>query len=80
MRPVRPAKTVRDARVVERPCDESRLPDKDGYVPFLDALTAETSAFDGRIGLVHGDTHDFKIDKPLRDATHLLPNLTRVQT
>jgi hypothetical protein len=29
---------------------------------------------------VHGDTHYYKIDKPLIDATHLLPNFTRVQT
>ena len=60
--------------------DESRLPEKDGYAAFLDALMAETAAFSGQVVLVHGDTHYFKIDKPLRDATHLIPNLTRVQT
>jgi hypothetical protein len=29
---------------------------------------------------VHGDTHFFKLDKPLFDPTHLLPNFTRLQT
>ena len=29
---------------------------------------------------MHGDTHYFKIDKPLLNATNLLSNLTRVQT
>ncbi len=60
--------------------DESRLPGKDGYAAFLDALMSETGQFDGPVVLVHGDTHYFKIDKPLRDATHMIPNLTRVQT
>ena len=52
----------------------------DGYDAFLAALAAETSAFSGEVVLVHGDTHYFKIDQPLLDATHLLPNFTRVQT
>ena len=60
--------------------DESRLPGRDGYSAFLDALSAETIAYEGQVVLVHGDTHFFKIDKPLKDAFHLLPNLTRVQT
>lgn len=60
--------------------DESRLPEKDGYAAFLDALMAEAQAYDGQVAVVHGDTHYFKIDKPLKDATHMIPNLTRVQT
>jgi len=60
--------------------DESRLPGNDGYAAFLDALIAETGAYDGQVMLVHGDTHYFKMDKPLINATHLLPNFTRVQT
>lgn len=59
---------------------EARLADKDGYAAFLDALIAETEAYDGQVVLVHGDTHYFKIDKPLPDATHMLANFTRVQT
>ncbi|MGV8951091.1 MAG: hypothetical protein ACOH2M_08300 [Cypionkella sp.] len=60
--------------------DESRLANKAGYAAFLDAMIAETEAFDGQVVLVHGDTHYFKIDKPLPDATHMLANFTRVQT
>jgi hypothetical protein len=59
---------------------EARLADKDGYAAFLDAMMAETKAYDGQVVLVHGDTHYFKIDKPLPDATHMLANFTRVQT
>ena len=60
--------------------DESRLPEKNGYAAFLDAVTMETKAYAGQVVLVHGDTHYYKVDKPLIDATHLLPNFTRVQT
>lgn len=59
---------------------EARLAGVDGYAAFLDALIAETTAFDGQVVLVHGDTHFFKIDKPLPDATHMLTNFTRVET
>jgi hypothetical protein len=60
--------------------DESRLADHDGFAEFLDALIAQTKAFDGQVVIVHGDTHFFKIDKPLPDMFHMLPNFTRVQT
>jgi hypothetical protein len=52
----------------------------DGYDAFLNALVAETQAFDGQVVLVHGDTHFFKMDKPLVDQAHLVPNLTRLET
>ena len=60
--------------------DESRLPKNDGYANFLDKLMEETKAFTGQVVIVHGDTHFFKIDKPLASYTSLIPNLTRVQT
>lgn len=60
--------------------DESRLPDFDGYAKFMDALYDLTAGYDGQVVLVHGDTHYFKIDKPLKNATHMLPNFTRVET
>jgi hypothetical protein len=60
--------------------DESRMPDKDGYANFLDAMIAETKAFAGQVVLVHGDTHFFKIDRPLINATSILASFTRVQT
>lgn len=59
--------------------DESRLPSHDGYAKFLDKLMEETKAFAGQVVIAHGDTHYFKIDKPLANATTLIPNLTRVQ-
>lgn len=60
--------------------DESRLPKNDGYATFLDAVFAETLAFDGQVVLVHGDTHFFKMDKALKDYAHMLANFTRVET
>lgn len=60
--------------------DESRLAGKEGYAAFLDALITETETFGGQVVLVHGDTHFFKVDKPLPNAFHMLPNFTRVQT
>lgn len=60
--------------------DESRTPNHSGYFKFLDALIAQTQDFGGQVVLVHGDTHYFKIDKPLIDATHMIPNFTRVET
>jgi hypothetical protein len=60
--------------------NESRTPDRDGYAAFLAALTEDTKAYPGQVVLVHGDTHFFKIDKPLTDATHMLANFTRVET
>jgi hypothetical protein len=60
--------------------DESRQPDRDGYATFLDKLIEETKAYAGQVVLVHGDTHYFKIDKPLTNATTMLSNFTRVET
>jgi hypothetical protein len=52
----------------------------DGYNGIIAALVSETQAFDGQVVLVHGDTHFYRVDKPLIDQAHLLPNFTRVQT
>ena len=52
----------------------------DGYTAFLNALSDESLHFDGQVLLIHGDTHFFKVDQPLIDQAHLIPNLTRVQT
>jgi len=32
-------------------------------------LKAQTEAFDGQVALVHGDSHYFKVDKPLNRTT-----------
>src|SRR5262245_31473727 len=51
-----------------------------GYNNFLAALVAGTQAFDGQVVLVHGDTHFFKVDKPLINQANLLENFTRLET
>ena len=60
--------------------DESLAPAVSGYRDFIKAVVAETENFSGQVLLVHGDTHFFKVDKPLYSPTKLLPNLTRLQT
>ena len=60
--------------------NERTLPGYEGYTAFLDALAAETAAYSGQVVLVHGDTHFFKVDKPLFDQANLLKNFTRVET
>lgn len=60
--------------------DESGMPTVSGYRNFIASIVAETEQYAGQVVLVHGDTHFFKVDKPLYSPTKLLPNLTRVQT
>jgi len=60
--------------------NERNLAGFEGYTAFLDALASETAAFDGQVVLVHGDTHFFKVDKPLFNQANLLRNFTRVET
>ncbi len=51
-----------------------------GYTDFLNAIVEETNSYSGQVVLVHGDTHFFKVDKPLVDQAHLVKNFTRVET
>lgn len=60
--------------------NERTQPGFDGYDAFLAALTEETNAYKGQVVLVHGDTHFYKVDKPLVDQAHLVKNFTRVET
>ncbi|NMM05214.1 hypothetical protein [Polaromonas sp.] len=60
--------------------DESQAPKFSGYRNFINSVVAETEQFAGQVLLVHGDTHFFKVDKPLYSPTKLLTNLTRLQT
>ena len=60
--------------------DESKAPGVSGYRNFINAVVAQTEQFAGQVLLVHGDTHFFKVDKPLYNPTKVLPNLTRLQT
>ncbi|MCU0541607.1 MAG: metallophosphoesterase [Oscillatoriaceae cyanobacterium Prado104] len=63
------------------PADKRRS----GYNDFIAALETETRNFPGQVVFVHGDTHYFRIDKPLprfTDETQILrlKNFTRVET
>jgi hypothetical protein len=52
-----------------------------GYRELIAALAKETLGYDGEVLLVHGDTHRFRVDAPLRHpATGAsLANFTRVE-
>lgn len=57
-------------------------PNRTGYNEFLAALEAETVAFKKPVVLVHGDSHYFRIDKPLvgSRSQSRIENFTRVET
>ena len=59
----------------------TKVPIPDGYKDFLVALRDETIAFGKPVVAVHGDSHYFRIDKPLQDAAgRRVQNFTRVET
>lgn len=60
--------------------NERADPAYNGYNDFLNTLVVETKAFTGEVVLVHGDTHFYKVDKPLVDQANLIKNFTRVET
>jgi len=47
-----------------------------GFAEFLAALEQEISLFERPVALVHGDTHFFRVDKPLRFAQTRAPTRT----
>jgi hypothetical protein len=53
-----------------------------GFRPLVEALERETVAFEKPVVLVHGDSHYFRIDKPLYGAKskRRIENFTRVET
>jgi hypothetical protein len=53
----------------------------DGFHDFLVALRAQVIAFGKPVAYVHGDSHYFRVDKPLLDSTgKRVTNFTRVET
>ena len=55
--------------------------DWDAFPAYVNALAEQTEAFPGQVVLVHGDSHYFKIDKPLNGPDGgVLANFTRVET
>lgn len=60
---------------------EENVADPSGFDEFVGALREEVIAFGRPVVLVHGDSHYFRIDKPLYDAEgRRLENFTRVET
>ena len=64
--------------------NEQHLPDTRSYDAFPDyiaALRTVSLGFPGQVALVHGDSHYFKLDKPLNtDQGGIVANFTRVET
>lgn len=56
----------------------------DGYDNFIAALLSETKNFTGQVVLVHGDSHFYKVDKPMMlqsiKREDMVKNFTRVET
>jgi hypothetical protein len=62
-----------------KPSGEIRMT---AFDDFLEALEEETLAFKKPVVYVHGDTHTFRVDKPLVGSTsgRMIENFTRVET
>lgn len=57
-----------------------QLDANNGYSDFFHTLIAETQAYAGKVVLVHGDSHYFKVDKPMfNEDGRLTANFTRVE-
>jgi hypothetical protein len=55
--------------------------DWDAFPDYVNALRTQTMNFPGQVALVHGDSHYFKIDKPINlPSGGVLANFTRVET
>jgi len=55
--------------------------DPDGFKDFLVAVRAEVIAFRKPVAYVHGDSHYFRVDRPMQDSLgRRLENFTRVET
>ena len=81
--------------VPETPVDERSEPSYSGYTRFIETVADETQKYAGQVVYVHGDTHFFKVDKPLAidpavkpgankyvagDNAKAIANFTRIQT
>lgn len=56
-------------------------PLRHGYTPLLETITSETLRFRGVVALIHGDTHRYRVDRPLLDPESRRPiqNFTRIE-
>lgn len=54
---------------------------RDAYLPFVDRLKEQVARFPGPVLLIHGDSHQQRLDHPLRDANgRRYANFTRLET
>ena len=54
---------------------------RDGFIEFRTQLAREAKAFGKPVVVVHGDTHSYRQDKPLKDETgQPVHNVTRLET
>lgn len=54
---------------------------RDGYAEFRNQVAEEAKKFRRPIIVTHGDTHTFRVGKPLKDAAgEIVPNVTRLET
>ena len=54
---------------------------RDGYAEFRAQLAREAAAFGKPVVIVHGDTHNYRLDKPLKDENGKpVANVTRLET
>ena len=69
---------ARSVRGAEAP----KEPESSPYDPFLDALIAEMQSFDKPVAYIHGDTHIFRVSKPLMNpkTKRFFENFNRVET
>ena len=69
---------IRDANTL---IQDASIKDPDGYYDYLIALRDEVIAFQRPVAYVHGDSHYFRIDRPLLNSLGVrLENFTRVET
>jgi len=64
------------------PFFEKSLEERSGYNGLIDALSSEAQAYSGQTLFVHGDTHSFRLDKPLKrgkDPSYNLMRFTRLE-
>ena len=52
-----------------------------GYAPLLETLRVESREFPGEVLLIHGDTHRYRVDRPLidPDTGERIANFTRIE-
>ena len=64
----------------EKDPDDPKLLRHSGYTRFVQDLIQLAKDFPGQVLLIHGDSHYFRLDKPLKADGRLLANVTRLET